>query len=285
MRPAQGAKIRMSKQLKAIAILLLLHMALCGAATRALAQDRKEAAPEALRGVGVTEKLDARVPMDMPFTDQDGKRATLGQYLGKGRPVILLLGYLECPMLCTLVLNGLTEAIQGINWAPGKQFDIVFVSIDPAETPTLARLKKQAYVKEYGKPESEAGWHFLTGNKNSIAVLADAVGFGYAYDRTREQYAHPAVLMFLTPDGRMSRYLAGIKYEPRDVKLALFEAADGKIGTRAEQVYLSCYHYDAAQGAYAPAAVRIMQLGAAMTVLLLGVALAGFWARERMRKK
>lgn len=266
-------------------ILLLCLLALSPSPARAAAQDRKEDAPKELQGVGVTEKLNARVPLDMPFTDQDGNKVTLGKFAGNGRPMILMMGYMECPMLCTLVLNGLVESIQQLNWMPGKEFEIVFVSIDPGETAPLARLKKQVYVKEYGKPESASGWHFLIGNKNSIAVLAESLGFGYAYDRTRDQYAHPAVLMFLTPDGRVSRYLSGVKFDPKDVKLALFEAADGKIGSPVEQVYLSCFHYDAGQGAYAPAAFRIMQLGAAMTVLLLGIALAGFWVRERSKKK
>ena len=275
----------MKNSLKIILALMLLAPGVCAPPAHAAAQDRKEAEPEPLRGVGITEKLDHQVPMDLHFTDQDGNTVTLADYTGTGRPLILMLGYLECPMLCTLVLNGVTDAIRRINWEPGDEFDLVFVSIDPGETAPLARLKKQAYVKEYGKPSSAKGWHFLLGNKNAIATLAESVGFGYAYDDVKDQYAHPAVLIILTPDGRVSRYLAGVKFDPKDVKLALFEAADGKIGSPVEQIYLSCYHYDAGQGKYAPAAMRIMQLGATFTVLLLGIALGGFWLRERSRKK
>ena len=245
--------------------------------------DRMEPPPEALRTVGVNQRLNNQIPIDTVFQDDMGRTVRLKDYLDGGRPVILLLGYYECPMLCSLVLNGLTDALKNVNWTPGRQFRIVFVSINPAETVPLARIKKQNYVKEYGRAETADGWHFLVGDHSAITALAGAVGFGYTYDKAKGQYAHPATLMFLTPDGRVSRYLAGIKFEPRDVKLALYEAAHGKIGTPVEQVFLSCYHYDADQGAYAPAAMRIMQLGGAATVLILAAVLSGLWVRDRAR--
>jgi protein SCO1/2 len=260
--------------------MLLALAVLAGAATCALAQ-RGEPLPTELEGVGITEHLDARVPLDTTFDDETGKQVTLGSYFVKDRPVILTLNYFTCPMLCTLILNGMTDAMKEIPWTPGRQFEIVTVSFDPTETPTLARLKKKSYLEAYGRPDAAAGWHFLTGEEESIRALTDAVGFKYRWDDTEKQFAHAAAIFILTPDGHISRYLYGVQFEPKDLRLALLEASSGKIGSPMDQVLMYCYHYDASSGRYSIAAQQIMKIGGILTVLVLAGWLIGFWLRER----
>lgn len=254
------------------------------AALPAVAADRMEPLPKELEGVGVDEKLDARIPLDLEFTDDLGRQVRLGDYFKNGKPVILTLNYYRCPMLCTLVLNGYVEGLKPLDWYPGGEFTTVTVSIDPRETPTLARQKKQNYLEEYGKSLADKGWHFLVGSPESVKRLTDAVGFRYTYDADTDQYAHAAVLVALTPDGRVSRYLYGVKFEPQTLRLALVEASEGKIGSALDQLILYCYHYDPSTGTYAPAALKIMRFGAVLTTLVLAVVLGTFWAREFRRR-
>jgi protein SCO1/2 len=218
-----------------------------------------------LKEVGLDQKLDAQVPLDLKFSDEQGREVTLGSLFGH-RPVVLALVYYECPMLCTEVLNGLVSSLQTIAFNAGNEFDIVAVSFDPGETPALAAQKKALYVKRYGRPGAETGMHFLTGREDAIHALTSAVGFRYQYDPSTDQFAHTAVLTVLTPAGHVSRYLYGIEYQPRNLRLALVEAADGKIGTAVDKALLYCYHYDPETGKYGLAIMNLVRLGGIMTV-------------------
>jgi len=224
--------------------------------------------PELLTEIGLDQKLNAQVPLELPFKDEDGRDVRLGDYFGK-RPVILTLVYYECPMLCTQVLNGLTSALGVLKFSVGQEFDIVTVSFDPKETPELASAKKAAYIQRYKRAGAENGWHFLTGGEKSIAALTKAVGFRYAYNAGIDQYAHVSGIMVLTPDGRMSRYFYGIEYGPRDVRLALIEAADKRIGTPVDQSLLYCFHYDPKSARYSFAIMRMVRAAGVTTVLAL----------------
>lgn len=267
---------------RGLAFLALVAATLTGPAT-ALAQ-RAEPLPGQLEGVGIEERLGAQVPLDLVFTAEDGRRVRLGELITGERAVLLTLVYFRCPMLCGLVLNGLVDALKELRLTAGKNFDIVTASIDPLETPTLARLKKQAMLREYGRPEAAAGWSFLTGDETSIRALAQSVGFGYRWVEERNEYAHAAAVMVLTPDGRVSRYLYGVLYEPRTVRLALAEAGVGTVASASERFLLYCFHYDANQGRFVVAARNIMRLGGVVTAAVVGVWLGcAWWGRGRRR--
>jgi protein SCO1 len=233
-----------------------------------------------LREVGIDQKLDSRLPLDLHFTDETGQDVTLGQYFSK-KPVVLALVYYECPMLCTLVINGLVGSLEGMNLIAGREYDVVVASIDPGETPAMAAERKQLFLKRYSRPAQASGIHFLTGREASIQALANAVGFRYAYDPAIDQYAHPAAITVLTPDARISRYLYGIEFSPRDLKLALVEATDGRIGTMIDQALLFCYHYDPETGKYGLVIMNMIRLAGVATVLLLGGSIFLSLRRER----
>jgi protein SCO1/2 len=242
--------------------------------------------PQALEEVGVSEHLDAKLPMDLEFRDENGDTVTLGQFFDGERPVILTLNYYRCPMLCGLMLNGMVDGLEQMKWTAGNEFEIVTVSINPLETPALAREKKQNYLKRYDRPSAASGWHFLTGNEPEIQRLAETVGFSYKYDPEQQQYAHPAVMFVCTPDGHVSRYLYGIEYPPKRLKLALLEASEGEIGSTLDQIVLYCYHYDPSNRRYSPVAMNIMRVGGGAAASVLAVALGLFWLAEwRKRKK
>jgi protein SCO1/2 len=225
--------------------------------------------PELLTEIGLDQKLDAQLPLDTAFKDESGRDVRLGDFFGR-RPVILTLVYYECPMLCTQVLNGLTSALGVLNFTVGQEFDIVTVSFDPKETPALASAKKAAYLERYNRAGADRGWHFLTGDEKSIAALTKAVGFRYAYNASIDEYAHVSGIMILTPDGKLSRYFYGIEYGPRDVRLALVEAADRKIGALADQLLLYCFHYDPRSARYSFAIMRVVRtLGLATLALMV----------------
>lgn len=226
--------------------------------------------PELLTDIGLDQRLDAQVPPDLRFRDEAGREVRLGDYFGT-KPVILTLVYYECPMLCTQVLNGLTSALGVLSFSIGQEFDVVTVSFDPKETPELASAKKAAYVNRYKREGAGRGWHFLTGDERSIAALTKAVGFRYAYNASIDQYAHVSGIMVLTPEGRLSRYFYGIEYGPRDVRLALIEAADRRIGTPADQLLLYCFHYDPKSARYSFAIMRLVRtLGVATVLAMVG---------------
>lgn len=257
---------------------------IAAAAGRAFGQPN-DAVPKETEGVGVTEHPGAVLPLELMFRDENGRDVRLKDYFAGSRPVILTLNYYRCPMLCTLQLNGLVDALRRMEWTPGRQFEIVTVSIDPLETPPLARLKKQNYMKEYGRPEAAKGWHFLTGREENIRRLAATVGFEYRYDRETDQYVHAAALFVCTPEGRVSRYLYGILYDPTTLRLSLVEAAEGRTRSTVDRILLYCFHYDSAKGRYAPAAMNLMRAGGVATVLILGGVLAAYWRREAARRK
>jgi protein SCO1/2 len=227
-----------------------------------------QSVPDVLAKVGVDQKLDAQVPLDMPFVDETGRAVTLGDYF-KTRPVLLTLVYFECPMLCTQVLNGVVGSLKTLNFTAGKEFDILTVSFNPKETPALATAKKASYLARYGRPEAETGWHFLTGQQPAIDALAGAVGFRYYYDKATDQYVHASAIMLLTPQGRISRYFYGIEYPPRDVRLGLIDAASGHIGNIVDQMLLYCYHYDPHSGKYSMVVMNVLRLAGIVTVVLI----------------
>lgn len=248
------------------------------------AAQRAEPTPRELAEVGVTEHYDAQVPLDLKFSDSDGGELSLGEVFDGTRPTILTMNYSDCPMLCSLQLNGLVDAIKKMPWTVGQEYQIVTVSIDPTETPERARATKQKYLREYGRAGTASGWRFLTSRREAdIRRLADTVGFGYKYLPDTRQYAHAAVLIICTPDGRVSRYIGGVDYDPQTLRFALLEAAEGKIGSAWDRVLMFCFHYDETSGRYAPAARRLMQLGGAATVVAVGATLGAYWMREWRR--
>ncbi|MDX2438085.1 MAG: SCO family protein [Acidobacteriota bacterium] len=244
-----------------------------------------EQVPAALEDVGVTEHLDAKLPLDLEFRDENGVPVRLGDFFDGDRPVILTLNYYRCPMLCGLMLNGVVDGLEAMEWSPGDEFEIVTVSINPLETPELATAKKQNYLKRLDQPSIAGGWHFLTGRELEIKRLAETVGFSYSYDPETQEYAHAAAIMVCTPDGRVARYLYGIEYPAKRLKFALLEAAEGAVGSTLDQLILYCYHYDPTNRRYSPVAMNIMRVGGGATALILGISLGVFWIREWRRKK
>lgn len=224
------------------------------------------ATPAVLQQIRFDQRLGEPVPLGLAFRDESGRPVRLGDFFVE-RPVILVLSYYECPMLCPMVLNGLASTFKPLSFEPGRDFEVVVASIDPGETPRLAAEAEKRTLERYGRPRTAAGWHFLTGGQAEISALADAVGFRYVYDRERDEYAHAAGVVVLTPDGRISRYLFGIDYPPRDVRLALIESADREIGSLIDQALLYCFHYDPAMGRYSAMTFKILRVAAAATVL------------------
>lgn len=224
------------------------------------------AVPAPLREVGYDQRLGERVPLDLPFRDESGRQVRLGDYFGR-RPVILVLAYYDCPMLCDLVLQGVTSSLKPLTFDAGREFDVVVASIDPTETAAMAAEAKRQMISRYGRDGAAAGWHFLTGPQTSISTLTRAVGFRYAYDAQREEYAHPAGMVILTPKGRVSRYLFGLDFPPRDIRLALIESTDEKIGSLVDQIVLYCFHYNPAMGKYSAMTMNIVRAAAAATVV------------------
>jgi protein SCO1/2 len=229
--------------------------------------------PKVLREIGFDQNLDHAVPLDIPFRDEQGRNVRFGDYFDPHgtRPVVLALVYYDCPMLCTTVLNSLTSSLKILSLDPGKDFDIVVVSFDPREKPALAAAKRTTYLERYKRPGTEGGWHFLTGDQSSIDRLTKAAGFRYVWDAGLKQFAHPTGIMVLTPQGRLSRYLFGVEYGPRDLRFAIVDASAGKVGTKVDQVLLYCYHYDPETGRYGLLIMRVIRLAAAATVLALGL--------------
>jgi protein SCO1/2 len=235
--------------------------------------------PNELDGVGVDEKLGETIDLSLEFMATDGYPKPLSNYFGKGRPVILNLVYYTCPMLCNLVLNGQTNVLREIPWTPGKEYDVVTISIDPTETWNLAIEKRATVLASFDRPAP--GWHFFTDYNGNVKKLAEQVGWRYKYDPRGKQYAHSSAVMILTPEGKVSRYLYGIKYNPRDVRLALAEASEEKIGMTFERVLLMCFHYDPQAGSYVVFATNFMRLGGLLTVLAIGFFLYRMWKGDR----
>lgn len=237
--------------------------------------------PEALRNVGFDQKLNEQVPLDLTFQNEVGRAVKLGEYFGK-KPVILMFMYYECPNLCPLALDGLIKSLKPLSFTVGREFDVLTVSVDPSEEPRLAAAKRQEYLPRYGRPGAESGWHFLTGEENSIKGLTQAVGFRYVYDHKTYQFAHASGIVILTPQGRISRYFYGIEYAPRDLRLSLIEASSNKIGSPVDQLLLFCYQYDAATGKYTIAVMNVLRLAGMATVLGLAAFVLVMVRRERV---
>ena len=239
--------------------------------------------PDALKGVGIDQKLDNRLPLDLHFRDETGRDVRLGEFFS-AKPVIITPVYYGCPMLCTQILNGLVSGLKPVSFNAGEQFDVVAVSFDPSETPDLALKKKDSYMKRYSRAGSASGFHFLTGDETAIRALTEALGFRYTYDPNTKQFAHASGLMVATSEGRISRYLYGVDYAPRDLRLALIEAAERKIGTPVDELLLFCYHYDPATGKYGAAAMNFLRLAAAATVIGIGAFLTILLRQERKHR-
>ncbi len=240
--------------------------------------------PAILDKVGIDQKIGQQLPLDAVFKDETGRDVKLGDYFGS-RPVVMALAYYECPMLCTQVLNGMTGALKTLSFDAGKDFDVVVVSINPREMPALAAGKKATYVEHYGRPQTAAGWHFLTGSEPSIQAVADALGFRYAYDEKFGQYAHGAAIYVATANGVVARYFLGVDFPPTHLRYALVEASNNKLGTIADQVLLLCYHYDPATGKYGVAILRAVRVGGVLTVAAFLVFLFVSLRRDRERAR
>ena len=229
--------------------------------------------PSVLNGVGITQRLNEQLPLNLAFVDEAGKSVHLADYFGT-RPAILALVYFRCPMLCSEELNGLTSALQMVRFVPGKDFDVIVVSIDPSEGPDLAAAKKGSYLKRYGHPETASGWHFLTGAQPSIDALAHSVGFSYVKipgpDGKLDQYAHASAIQIVTPQGRLAQYYMGVEYSPRDMLLGLNEASSNRIGSPVDNILTYCYHYDPQTNTHSLIVARVVQLGGFLTLILLG---------------
>jgi protein SCO1/2 len=227
--------------------------------------------------------LDQQLPLDLTFRDETGKPVQLREYFGE-KPVILYFAYYDCPMLCTLVTNGLIRTLRTLTFSAGKEFNVLTVSIDPREKPPLAAMKKQIYLQSYSRAGAERGWHFLTGEEQAIHQLTQAAGFRYAYDEKSNQFMHASGIMVLTPQGRISHYFYGIEFAPRDVRLGLVEASAGKIGSAVDQILLLCYHYDPAAGKYGLLIMRIVQISGLLTACALGSYIFMQLRRERRQQ-
>jgi protein SCO1/2 len=232
--------------------------------------------PPRLENVGIEQHLDSQLPPDLIFRDETGKAVKLGDYFGR-KPLILNLVYYNCTMLCGEALAGLSSSMRLIKFDVGNEFDVVTVSFDPRETPEMAAAKKADYVKRYGRPGAAGGWHFLTGQPESINALTKAVGFQYQYDARTNQYAHATAIMVVTPQGRISRYFYGVDFPPKDVRMGLVEASQGKIGNAVDAVLLYCYHYNPETGKYGAMVSNILRMAGAATILLLGGLLFILW--------
>ncbi|MEZ4221232.1 MAG: SCO family protein [Polyangiaceae bacterium] len=245
---------------------------------------RTEPLPQRLQGVDVDEQLGTTLPLDLGFTDESGKAVTLSDYFKGDLPVILTLNYSNCPMLCSMQLGGVVQGMKQMDWSAGKEFRVVTISIDPTETPDRAQKTKSRYMQQYGRPGSESGWAFLTGSENNVRRVASAMGFRYGFNEKRGEWVHPAAVLVATPNAKVARYLYGLEYLPKTLRLSLVEASEGKVGTTVDRLLLYCFHYDESEGRYAPVARNIMKMSGAVAVVLLGGFLAALWIAERKRK-
>ncbi|MDO8795235.1 MAG: SCO family protein [Vicinamibacterales bacterium] len=225
--------------------------------------------PSQLEGVSFRQQLNAQLPLDTRFRDEHGASVALGSYFGR-KPVVLAFVYYECPMLCMQVLNGVAGALKAVPFEPGEDFDVVYISFDPRDTPAAAAAKKAQVLEDYKLTATASGWHFLTGDEASIRAVTAAAGFSYKWDDGRQQFAHVSGVLVATPDGRLSRYFYGIEYSPKELRMALVESGKGTIGGPVDQILLYCYHYDPAAGRYGAITMNIVRLGGALTVLILG---------------
>ena len=274
--------------LSAIVVPRGLTAQVAGPGDKTMGEPADDHLPSILNKVTIQQKLNQPLPLSAHFVDEAGKQVQLGDYFGK-RPAIVALVYYNCPILCSEELKGLAGALEMVNFTPGKDFDVVVISIDPAEGPTLAASQKARYLKYYGRPETAAGWHFLTGQKPAIDAVADATGFGYVRmpgpDGKMNQFAHASSIEIVTPEGRLAQYYLGVEYSPKDLRLGLVEASDHKIGTPVDSILTYCYHYDPQQNKHSLVVARVVQLGGVITVMGLGGFMAAMFNNDRKRAK
>lgn len=237
--------------------------------------------PAQLQNVGIEPHLGDKIDLDAKFLDHTGREVTLREYTKGGKPILLSLAYYSCPSLCNFHLNGLNDAFKQMKKPLGQEFNLVVVSFDPKETPALAAAKRENYLKEYGRPEGADGWHFLTGDGAASAALAKAVGFSYHWEEKQKQYAHASAAYAIAPDGTITRYLFGIVFDPKTVRLSMLEASKGQIGNVIDKLTLYCFHYDAERNKYTLAAFNMMRAGGILIVLVMGAFLVPFWIRSR----
>lgn len=262
-----------------LACTLLFSVASCVSAQDLFVQN-PGGKPEVLKNVGLDQKLNAQVPLDLTFKDEHGATVSLGQLL-QGKPAILTMVYYKCPMLCTEVLNATLNSLKEVPLEIGKDFSVITVSIDPSEKPVLAEAKQIMYTGLYGRPGAVHGWHFLTGDEEQIQKLAAAVGFRFVYDKESSQFAHASGIMVMTPEGRLSRYFYGLAYNPRDLRLALVEAGEGKIGSTVDAIMLFCFHYDPVTGKYAVTILNIVRGVGALSAAGIALGIFIFLRREK----
>jgi protein SCO1/2 len=284
----QNAKFKMQKQSAArqvgvrVAVsFCILHFAFCMTAVQAQQQPGMPGSmgfssgivasnvPPQFKDVTFAQRLGQKLPLDVHFTDEAGRSVALGEYFGS-RPVVLAFVYYQCPMLCTQVMNGISSALKVLPFAPGKDFDIVLVSFDPRDTPEAANAKKRAHLDHWAATPTANGWHFLTGTEASIRQVTAAAGFTYQWDAETNQFAHVSGLLVATQDGTLSRYFYGVEYSPRDLRLALIDSGDGKIGSVVDELLLYCFQYDPSHGRYGAVFMNIMRLGGVLTVCFIG---------------
>ncbi len=254
---------------------------ICDVANAQLNQSR----PAVLEQIGVDEKLGEQIPLDLLFYTSDGEEVLLGDLIQDGKPVLLNPLYYECPILCGLVLDAVFNVVKELSWSPGNQYTIISFSIDPNETPEIAANSKEQYLTALNREGAEDGWHFLTGPQESIEKLTDAIGFRYMYDEQTGEYLHLASIMMISPEGTITRYLYGAVFREFDLRNALFEAAEGTIGSTIDRILFYCFTYDPSSQSYVPVAMNIMKLGGLATVIFLGIFLSVFWRREKGSKQ
>lgn len=254
-----------------------------GSQTEVVSGADGQSLPANLVDVGIEEHLNALVPMDVPFKDEAGKDVVLGDYFKSGKPVLLNFAYFQCPMLCNMVMSGMLTGMKKLPWTAGKEFELVTISIDPREGPELAAAKKKSHIEALGKPEAAAGWHFLTGSEKDIRKVADAIGFKYQYVPKTDEYAHAAGVFTISPAGKISRYLYGVEFKHKDLRLALLDASQGRALSIGDKVALFCYRYDADAKGYVLFAHNFMKGGGVLVVICLALLLLGLWRRELKR--
>jgi protein SCO1/2 len=245
-------------------------------------QKRGEAAdrtPPQLRQVTFKQRLGDRLPLDARFTDEAGRAVALGDFFGNGKPVVLAFVYYRCPMLCTQVMNGISSSLTAVPFAPGRDFDVVLVSFDPRDTPADAAEKERTHLQYWSTEATAPGWHFLTGDEPTIRRVTSAAGFTYQWDERQQQFAHVSGLLVATPDGHLSRYFYGIEYSPKELRLALVESGEGRVGSVIDELLLYCFHYDPEAGRYGAVVMNLIRLGGVVTL----AAIAGFFLLTRRR--
>ncbi|MFA5668074.1 MAG: SCO family protein [Balneolaceae bacterium] len=270
--------------MRRIALAVILILAVLIIPNQSFAQ-LNTATPDMMESMGIDEKLGDYIPLEAKFATVNGDSTTLGELLQKGKPVILNPLYYECPLLCGLVIDGMINVVEDLAWQPGNEYIIISFSIDPTEDYTVASKHSKEYLSKLKTTNADKGWHFLTGNKSQIDSVVESIGFKYTKIRGTEEFAHSAAIVMLSPEGKITRYLYGIKYNEFDVRNALYESADGKVGKTLERLLMYCYTFDPNSNTYTPLAFNFMKLGGLATLIFLGIFLALLWVRDKTKKQ